>query len=135
MGTAENRDLIRRIFEGLEIGDGRLLFESMADDFRWIIPGTTKWSKTYEGKEAVANDLMRPLRGKIEGRVKTKAQRIIADGDFVAVEARGDNVTKAGEAYCNTYCFVFRLEGGKLKEVTEYQDTELATRALGDPSG
>jgi ketosteroid isomerase-like protein len=135
MGTAENRDLIRRIFEGLEIGDGRLLFESMADHFRWIIPGTTKWSKTYEGKEAVANDLMRPLRGKIEGRVKTKAQRIIADGDFVAVEARGDNVTKAGEAYCNTYCFVFRLEGGKLKEVTEYQDTELATRALGDPSG
>jgi ketosteroid isomerase-like protein len=135
MGTAENRDLIARIFAGLEIGDGRLLFESMAEDFRWIIPGTTKWSKTYEGKEAVANDLMRPLRGKIEGRVKTKAQRIIADGDFVAVEARGENVTKAGEAYCNTYCFVFRLEGGKLKEVTEYQDTELATRALGDPSG
>ena len=134
MGTAENRDLIARIFAGLEIGDGRLLFESMGQDFRWIIPGTTKWSKTYEGK-AVANDLMRPLRGKIEGRVKTRAQRIIADGDFVAVEARGDNVTKAGEAYGNTYCFVFRLEGGKLKGVTEYQDTELATRALGDPSG
>jgi ketosteroid isomerase-like protein len=133
MGTAENRDLIERIFAGLEIGDGRLLFESMAEDFRWIIPGTTKWSKTYEGKEAVANDLMRPLRGKIEGRVKTKAQRILADGDFVAVEARGNNVTKAGEPYCNTYCFVFRLEGGKLKEVTEYQDTELATRVLGDP--
>src|SRR5438270_6217076 len=96
MGTAENRDLIARIFAGLEIGDGWLLFESMAEDFRWIIPGTTKWSKTYEGKEAVANELMRPLRGKIEGRVKTKAQRIIADGDFVAVEARGDNVTKGG---------------------------------------
>jgi ketosteroid isomerase-like protein len=77
---------------------------------------------------------MRPLRAKIEGRVKTRAQRIIADGDFVAVEARGDNVTKAGVPYCNTYCFVFRLEDGKLKEVTEYQDTELATRALGNPA-
>jgi ketosteroid isomerase-like protein len=104
MGTAENRDLIARIFAGLEIGDGRLLFESMAEDFRWIIPGKTKWSKTYDGKEAVANDLMRPLRRKIEGPIKTRAQRIIADGNFVAVEARGDNVTKAGEAYCNTYC-------------------------------
>jgi ketosteroid isomerase-like protein len=76
---------------------------------------------------------MRPLRAKIEGRVKTRAQRIIADGDFVAVEARGDNVTKAGEPYCNTYCFVFRFQAGELKEVTEYQDTELAARVLGDP--
>jgi ketosteroid isomerase-like protein len=133
MGTAENRDLIERIFAGLEIGDGRLLFESMAEDFRWIIPGTTKWSRTYEGKEVVANELMRPLRRKIEGAIKTRAQQIFADGDVVAVEARGDNVSKAGESYCNTYCFVFRLEGGKLKEVTEYQDTELATRVLGDP--
>jgi hypothetical protein len=29
---------------------------------------------------------------------------------------------------------VFRFEAGKLKEVTEYQDTELATRVLGDPA-
>ena len=69
----------------------------------------------------------------IEGSIKTKAHRIMADGDFVAVEARGDNLTKSGVPYCNTYCFVFRLEGGSLKEVTEYQDTELATRVLGDP--
>jgi ketosteroid isomerase-like protein len=52
---------------------------------------------------------------------------------LVVVEARGDNVTKVGVPYCNTYCFVFRLEGGKLKEVTEYRDTELPTRALGNP--
>src|SRR5947209_5804747 len=97
MGTAENRDLIERIFAALEIGDGRLLFESMADDFRWIIPGTTKWSRTYAGKDAVANELMRPLRRKIDGAIKTRADRIIADGDVVVVEARGDNVTKAGE--------------------------------------
>lgn len=133
MGTAENKDLLRRIFADLEIGDGRLFFESMADDFRWIVPGTIKWSRTYEGKEAIANELMRPLQRKIDGPLKTKALRIIADGDLVAVEARGDNLTKAGQAYCNTYCFVFRLEGGKLKEVTEYQDTELAQRVLGDP--
>ena len=46
------------------------------------------------------------------------------------VEARGDNVTKAGLPYNNNYCFVFRLAGGKLAEVTEYMDTELVTAAL-----
>jgi hypothetical protein len=60
---------------------------------------------------------MRPLRRKIEGAIKTRATRIIADDDLVAVEARGEN--------CNTYCFVFRLEGGKLKEVTEYRTPSL----------
>jgi ketosteroid isomerase-like protein len=53
---------------------------------------------------------------------------------FGAVEERGDPVTGAGIAYCNTYRFVFRLEAGKLKGVTEYQDTEPATRVLGDPA-
>jgi ketosteroid isomerase-like protein len=62
------------------------------------------------------------------------AQRILADGDFVVVEARGANVTKTGAPYNNNYCFVFRLAGGKLAEVTEYMDTELVTAALGDPS-
>ena len=70
-------------------------YEAVYRDFRWIIPGTTKWSKTYDGKEAVANDLMRPLRGKIEGAIKTRAQRIIADGDFVAVAARLCNIPPA----------------------------------------
>jgi ketosteroid isomerase-like protein len=43
--------------------------------------------------------------------------------------ARVEKVTKAGEPCCNTYWFVFPFDGRKLKEVTEYQDTELATRA------
>jgi ketosteroid isomerase-like protein len=133
VSTAENKDLIPRIFAGVEIGDGLLLFESMAEDFRWIIPGSTKWSRTYEagGGRQRTHSAAAPQdrrRDQEEG-----ALRIIADGDLVAVEARGDNMTKSGMPYRNAYCFVFRLEDGKLKEVTEYQDTELATRALGDP--
>ena len=32
------------------------------------------------------------------------------------------------------YCFVYRLEGGKIREVTEYLDTELVTRVLVPPA-
>jgi ketosteroid isomerase-like protein len=66
-------------------------------------------------------------------RITTIAHRFIAEGDHVVVEARGSNVTKAGVPYNNTYCFVFRLAGGKLAELTEYMDTELVTAVLGDP--
>lgn len=41
------------------------------------------------------------------------------------------NVTKAGVPYNNTYCFVFRLADGKVREVTEYMDTALVAAALG----
>jgi ketosteroid isomerase-like protein len=48
------------------------------------------------------------------------------------VEARGNNTTKTGKPYNNAYCFVIRLHDGKLKEITEYMDTELVTAVLGD---
>ena len=41
-----------------------------------------------------------------------------------------DGLTKAGVPYNNEYCFVYRLEDGAIKEVTEYMDTELVTSAL-----
>ncbi len=103
----------------------------MADDFRWTV--TTKWSRTYAGKQASLTELFGTLRSKIDGKITTATHRFIADGDYVVVEARGSNTTHAGIPYNNAYCFVFRLAGGKLKEVTEYLDTERVKAALGDP--
>jgi ketosteroid isomerase-like protein len=39
--------------------------------------------------------------------------------------------TKTGKPYNNTYCNVFKVVGGKIKEITEYLDTELVTAAFG----
>jgi uncharacterized protein len=130
--TAENKELVRRIFDGLAQKNAELFIASMADDFSWTVTGTTKWSKTYSGKKTVIAELFGILREKIAGPTKTVADRILADGDFVVVEARGENVTKTGKPYCNRYCFVFRVDNGKLKELTEYLDTELVTAAFSD---
>jgi ketosteroid isomerase-like protein len=133
MTTLENKQLMQDIFAELAQGNSRPLVDSMADDFRWIITGNTKWSRTYDGKQVVLNELFAALRATLEGKVTTTACRFIADGDFVVVEARGNNITKSGKPYNNTYCYVFRLADGKLREMTEYLDTELVTAALGDP--
>jgi uncharacterized protein len=133
MSTAENKQLLQRIFSELAQGNSRPFVESMADDFRWTVTGTTRWSKTYEGKQAVLSELFGGLRERIADRVRTIAERFIAEDDLVVVEARGSNTTKAGRPYNNRYCFVFRLADGKLRELTEYLDTELVTSALGDP--
>ena len=132
MGAAENKQLMQEIFAGLSEGNSRPFVESMADGFRWTVTGTTKWSKTYEGKQAVLTELFAQLRTRIDGSIRTTAQRFIAEGECVVVEAHGNNTTKKGKPYNNNYCFVFRISGGKLEELTEYLDTELVTEALGD---
>lgn len=132
MSVTENKKLMEEIFAGLEHRNGTLLIDSMSDDFRWTCIGTNKWSGTFDGKEAVLRDLLAPLRAKLMERSRTVAHRFIADGDYVVVEARGDNVTKPGKQYNNEYCFVFRLADGKIREVKEYADTALIDAVLGD---
>jgi ketosteroid isomerase-like protein len=133
MSTASNKQLLQHIFSELAKGNSRPLMESMDDDFSWTITGATKWSRKYAGKEAVMKELLGALRARLAPPIITIGHRFIADGDLVAVEARGANTTKDGLPYANTYCFVFRLAEGKLQELTEYLDTELVTATLGDP--
>jgi len=102
MGAPENKQLLQNIFAELAKGNSEPFVASMADDFRWIVTGSTAWSKTYEGKKAVLADLFGPLRARIGGRIKTIPRRIIAENDVVVVEARGDNRTKSGVPYNNT---------------------------------
>jgi uncharacterized protein len=132
MSTAENKQLMQHIFAALAQSNAKPFVDAMADDFRWTMHGQNKWAKTYDGKVAVTGELFPALRRKMD-RITTLAQRFIADGAYVVVEARGANLTKSGAPYNNTYCFVFRLADGKLAEVTEYMDTELVTAVLGDP--
>jgi ketosteroid isomerase-like protein len=131
MNGTENKKMLEEIFSELAKGNPRPFVEAMADDFNWTVTGSTKWSKTYAGKPAVLRELFGVLSERIDGRITTIPDRFIAEGDYVVVEAHGSNTTKSGKPYNNRYCFVFRIAGGRLKEVTEYLDTELVTTALG----
>ena len=132
MDAAQNKQLVQGIFAELAVGNSRPLVESMADDFCWTVTGRNQWSGVYKGRQAVLDGLLAQLRSRIEGRVKTIGHRFIAEGDYVVVEARGSNTTKSGKPYNNEYCFVIRLSEDKLREITEYMDTELVTAVLGD---
>lgn len=63
----------------------------------------------------------------------SRTERIIAEGDRVVVLFSGDVPTRAGKRYNNRYCYIYRIEGGKVKELTEYFDTALVERALEAP--
>jgi uncharacterized protein len=131
MKTEENRRLMQQIFAELATGNSAALIEAFAEDVVWHITGTTKFSRSYSGKEALLNELVGPLFSQLEGPFKMTAERFIADDDYVAVECRGNVTTKMGTPYNNRYCMVFRLEDGKIKELTEYMDTQLVVTTFG----
>ncbi len=131
MGAAENKQLIQTMFAELSKGNAEAFLGNMADNIRFTIIGTTKYSGTFNGKQELISKLLAPLTAQLEGGLTITPDNFIADGDYVAMQARGKSTTKTGKSYNNTYCQVFRLASGKVQEVTEYLDTELVTSAFG----
>jgi ketosteroid isomerase-like protein len=131
MGAAENKKLIQDMFAELSKGNAPAYLNALADDVRFTIIGTTKYSGTCNGKQELIAKVLQPLTSQLEGGITITPENFIADGDFVAMQARGKSTTKSGKSYNNTYCQVFRIANGKVQEVTEYLDTELLTSAFG----
>jgi ketosteroid isomerase-like protein len=132
VSATDNKKLMENIYAGSANRDGALFIQSLADDVTWCVTGQNKWSRTFVGKQSVLNDLQGYFQSLLVQRSRTIAHRFIADGDYVVVEARGDNLTKSGVRYNNEYCMVFRLTNGKIVEIREYCDSALVERALGE---
>ena len=129
MGAAENKEVVRRMGEakGLDA-----MLATMADDVRWTIIGTTKWSGTMNGKQEIVNRLLKPIFAELESPGSSTVDNVIAEGDYVVVQQHASGrMTKLGKPYNNTYCIVFKVVDGKIKEINEYCDTELITAAFG----
>ena len=124
-------DRIRNMFIELSKGNAEAFLGSIADDVRYTIIGTTKYSGTFNGKQELISKLLGPLTAQLEGGIAVTPDNLIADGDYVAMQAHGKARLKNGRSYNNTYWHVFRIANGKVQEVTEYLDTELVTSAFG----
>jgi ketosteroid isomerase-like protein len=132
VGAKQNKHIVERIYAAMERGDRSVFAESVHPDYIWRFPGHCSWSRRFEGREAIHRDLLRPLFGLFATDYKARAINLVAEGDTVVAEVRGDAVLKSGARYDNHYCFIFRFHRGKIAEVVEYCDTDLEERVLGN---
>ena len=131
MSTEANKKLVQQIYTDSANRSGTTFVDNLADDACWTVTGQYSWSHQFKGRDAINSGLMGHFRSFFAQRPRTVAFNFIAEGDYVVVEARGDNVTKAGVRYDNQYCMVWRIENGKIKEIKEYCDSTLVERVLG----
>ena len=125
MSTTDNRKLVTDAFTAWARGDGMAFFNLLADDVRWTVIGSTPVSRTYTSKSAFVEGAVKPLTAKLAGPIVPSVRDLLVDGDKVALQWEGRSSGTNGAIYHQTYCWVMRLEGGKVKEGTAYLDTDL----------
>jgi uncharacterized protein len=131
MSAIANKKLVQQVYTDSANRSGTTFVDNLADDACWVVTGQYSWSHEFRGRAAILDGLMGHFRSFFAERPRTVAFNFIADGDYVAIEARGDNVTKAGLRYDNQYCMIWRIENGKIREIKEYCDSTLVERVLG----
>jgi len=130
MGLIENKQLIRAFYEAGNRGDLEECLRYLADDVTWTNIGTMRYSGIFRGKSTLVAKLLQPVFGQLKAGIASTIENMIAEGEFIAVQSRGRAETTDGRPYDNTYCHVFRVVNGKIGEVTEYLDTQLAASVL-----
>lgn len=125
-----SKQVLERVYREASRGNPQPLLDALADDVQWTIIGSTELSGVYRGKREVTDNLLARLRARLATPVAFTIDRLIADGEYVVMQARGQATAITGLAYDNTYCIVARIVDGEIREMTDYVDTELITRAL-----
>ena len=131
MSVESNKSLIREAFEAMGRSEIAPMVDLMTDDFAWIIEGQTRFSRRFDGKAAVKQDLLRRLFEAFATPYHFEIEEIISEGDRVVVLGKGAVRTKWGKDYNNSYCFVIRMADSRMVETREYLDTALVEAVFG----
>ena len=131
MPVEENKRIVQEFYDAGNRGDMETCLNLISDQIVWTNIGTTSLSGVFRGKKELMEKLLGPLFGQLKAGIRMEVQLLIAEGDYVVSQSSGTAETHDGRPYNNSYCWILRLQDGKIAELKEYMDTELATSVFG----
>jgi hypothetical protein len=131
MGIEENKQLVLDAYACLGRGEPEGFFDRLTDDVKWTFFGSHRYAGTFNGKDEIISGLFESLGELLEGPIKVHMRQVIAEGDTVVIEAKGEARGKNGKDYNNDYCIVVTVRDGKIAEMREHLDSELVTDVFG----
>ena len=130
MTNEEKKSLVTSTWTSFGKGDIKAAFANMSDNVSWLIPGNTPGvSGVKRGKDEILKFMSGVGQLFPEG-LKSEINKTHCDGDTVILELTNRGKVSNGKNYENEYCFVFELEGGKIRRIREYVDTQKAKEIL-----
>ena len=118
----QNYQIARKYFAAVSAGE--LPDELLTPDMTgWITTGGTMDRAKYQG-------LVKLLGRMLDGPLVFTIHSLTADEDRVVAEATSEGQLINGEAYRQTYVFVFRIRDGKIAAVAEHYNALIAHEKL-----
>ena len=123
----ENKQIAIKFFEALSSGAETYLDFYNDDSIIWTA-GNNAISGSRTKKEVI--DFAKGILDSFPDGIKFNVTGMTAENERVAVEVNGEAIHASGEPYNNQYHFLLVIKNGKIVELKEYMDTQLAARIL-----
>jgi hypothetical protein len=125
--TEENKKIAIKFFEALSSGSETYLDFYSNDSIIWTA-GDNAIGGTRTKKEIIA--FAQGVLDSFPNGITFKITGITAENERVAVEVNGEAIHASGKPYNNQYHFLLTIKNGKIIELKEYMDTQLAAKIL-----
>ena len=117
-----NKAIVQASFDAWRAGTGSP-FELLAQDASWTIVGDSVASRTYGGRDAFLDEVIRPFNARMAGGLKPSIRNIYSDGDTVIVFFDASGTTRDGKPYANTYAWFLDMRDGKVVKAFAFFDS------------
>jgi ketosteroid isomerase-like protein len=123
---------VRKIFKGLEQGDGSGFFEHVDDKVDWIVEGTHPLAGHYKSKSDFVAGTFAKLAKVLPHGAQLVVEHLIVKDDQAVVELHSLATAKNGLRFDNRYCWVCRFVNRTIVEVRAYLDSALVARLFAE---
>ena len=123
---------VRKIFKGLEQGDGAGFFEHVDDKVDWIIEGTHPLAGHYKSKSDFLAGSFAKLDKVLPYGAQLVLEHLLVKDDWAVVELHSLATAKNGLRFDNRYCWVCHFDGDTIDQVRAYLDSALVARLFAE---
>jgi uncharacterized protein len=123
---------VRKIFKGLEQGDGASFFEHVDDKVDWIVEGTHPLAGHYKSKSDFVAGTFAKLAKVLPNGAQLVVEHLIVKDDQAVVELHSLATAKNGLKFDNRYCWICRFVNRTIVEVRAYLDSALVARLFAE---
>jgi uncharacterized protein len=107
-------DYVRKIFKGLENGDGTAVFAHVADDIDWTVMGTHPLAGRYRSKADFIAGTFTKLGHVLPQGAQLRLEYLIVKGDQAVVELHSLATARNGMRFDNRHCWILFFEAGRI---------------------
>jgi len=130
MSAEQNAELVRKTWQDLLGGKIDEALANMSDEVSWLVPGNVPNVSGVKRGKAEVRKFVGGIGRSFPQGLQTEIRKTHAAGDSVIVELTNRGKAFNGKDYENEYCFVFEIEGDKIRRIREYVDMHKVVQTL-----